>query len=96
MKRRLLWLAAPIVAGHAGCIAFPATALALGLPAMVPLCGGGVGPLLPALSTLGLQLAAAFVLAGGACWMGTSRQDSARTKNSSAAPCARPRGARPR
>jgi len=33
MKRPLLWLAAPFVAGHVGCIAFPATAIALGLPA---------------------------------------------------------------
>jgi len=29
MKRRLLWLAAPIVAAHAGCVAFPAIAVAL-------------------------------------------------------------------
>ncbi len=65
MKRRLLWLAAPIVAGHAGCIAFPATAIALGLPAALPICGGGLGPLLPALSTMGLHLAAALGLAGG-------------------------------
>jgi len=39
MKRRLLWLAAPIVTGHAACIAFPATAIALGLPAVMPICG---------------------------------------------------------
>jgi hypothetical protein len=39
MKRRLLWLAAPLVAGHAACIAFPAAAIALGLPALMPICG---------------------------------------------------------
>jgi hypothetical protein len=39
MKRRLLWLAAPLVAGHAACIAFPAAAIALGLPVLMPICG---------------------------------------------------------
>jgi hypothetical protein len=64
MKCRFLWLAAPIVAGHAGCIAFPATAIALGLPAVMPICGSGLGPLLPALATMGLHLAATLGLAG--------------------------------
>jgi hypothetical protein len=56
MKRRLLWLAAPIVAGHAGCIAFPAMAIALGLPAVMPICGGG-GLALPMLATMGFYVA---------------------------------------
>ena len=64
MKRRLLCLAAPIVAGHAGCIAFPATAIALGLPAVMPICGGGLGALAPALTTMGFHLAATLGLAG--------------------------------
>ena len=77
MKRRLLWLAAPIVAGHAGCIAFPATAMALGLPAVMPICGGGLSPLLPALSTMGLQLAATLGLAGGVAMLARLRKSRA-------------------
>jgi hypothetical protein len=63
MKRRLLWLAAPIAAAHAGCIAFPAIALALGLPAVMPICGDSVGPLLPALAPMGFYLAGTLGLA---------------------------------
>jgi len=74
MKRRLLWLAAPIVAGHAGCIAFPATAIALGLPAVMPICGGNLGPLLPVLSTMGLDLAATLGLAGAIALLARLRQ----------------------
>ena len=84
MKRRLLWLAAPIVAGHAGCIAFPATAMALGLPAVVPICGGGLGPLLPAPSTMGVQLAATFVLAGGVAMLARLRKSRAWSCHSTA------------
>jgi hypothetical protein len=74
MKRRLLWLAAPVLAGHAGCLAFPATAMALGLPAMMPICGAGLGPLLPALATMGLHLAAALGLAAGVAVLARSMQ----------------------
>ncbi|HKA58066.1 MAG TPA: hypothetical protein VKD28_05590 [Gemmatimonadales bacterium] len=72
MKRRLLWLAAPIVAGHAGCIAFPAAAIALGLPVVMPICGGGLGPLLPALATMGLHVAATLGIASGVALLSMS------------------------
>jgi len=39
MKRRLLWLAAPIVVGHLGCLALPAATVALGVPVLIPICG---------------------------------------------------------
>ena len=78
MKRRLLWLAAPIVAAHAGCIAFPAFAIALGLPAVMPICGDGVGSLLPALAPLGPYLAATLGLAGGIAVLARLRKSQAR------------------
>ena len=77
MKRRLLWLAAPLVAGHAACIAFPATAIALGLPAVMPICGGGLGPQLPALASMGLYLAASLGLAGGVAMLARLRKSRA-------------------
>jgi hypothetical protein len=78
MKRRLLWLAAPIVAAHAGCIAFPAIALALGLPAVMPICGHGASPLLPALAPLGPYLALTLGLAGGVVVLARLRRSQAR------------------
>ena len=77
MKRRLLWLAAPLVAGHAACIAFPATAIALGLPVVMPICGSGLGPLLPAFATTGLYVAATLGLAGGVAMLARWRQSVA-------------------
>lgn len=66
MSCRWLWVSVPVVAGHAGCIAFPATAMALGLPAVLPVCGGGVGALLPALASMGLHLG--VLLVAGLLW----------------------------
>ena len=78
MKRRLLWLAAPIVAAHAGCIAFPAIAIALGMPAAMPICGRGVSQLLPALAPLSPYLAATLGLAGGVAGLARLRKPQAR------------------
>jgi len=58
MARLWACLGAPIVIGHAGCIASPAVAMALGVPIVMPICGGGLAPLLPALGAIGLQMAA--------------------------------------
>ena len=41
MPRRCLWLAVPLVAGHLGCLALPAATLAVGVPILMPICGGG-------------------------------------------------------
>ena len=41
MSRRCLWLAVPLVAGHFGCLALPAATLAVGVPILMPICGGG-------------------------------------------------------
>jgi hypothetical protein len=46
MKHRWLCVVAPLVAGHAACIAVPAATVALGAPILMPICGGG--PALPA------------------------------------------------
>jgi uncharacterized membrane protein YraQ (UPF0718 family) len=64
MARLWAWLGAPIVIGHAGCIASPAVAMALGVPIVMPVCGGGLAPLLPALGAIGLQVAVALAVAG--------------------------------
>lgn len=82
MKRRLLWLAAPVVAAHAGCIAFPAIAIALGLPAALPICGRGVSQLLPALALLGTYLATTLGLAGGVAVLARLRKSQARACHS--------------
>ena len=39
ISRRCLWLAVPIVGGHLGCLALPAATIALGAPAVMPICG---------------------------------------------------------
>ena len=78
MKRRLLWLAAPVVAAHAGCIAFPAIAIALGLPAAMPICGDGMNQLLPALAPLSPYFAATLGLAGGVAVLARLRKSPAR------------------
>ena len=84
MKRRLLWLAAPLVAVHAGCIAFPAIAIALGLPGVMPICGHGVSQLLPALAPLSPYLAATLELTGGVAVLAWLRKSQARACH---APC---------
>jgi|RhiMethySRZTD1v2_1073278.scaffolds.fasta_scaffold473538_3 hypothetical protein len=82
MKRRLLWLAAPVVAAHAGCIAFPAIAIALGLPAVMPICGHGMSQLLPALAPLGPYWAATLGLAGAVAVLARLRKPQARACHS--------------
>jgi len=39
MNRLWLWLAAPIIAGHLGCLAVPAVVVTLGVPLLMPICG---------------------------------------------------------
>lgn len=55
MARAWAWLGAPIVIGHAGCIASPAAAMALGMPVVMPICGGGPEALLPVLGPVVVQ-----------------------------------------
>ena len=43
LKRRCLWLAIPLVAGHLGCLAIPAATLAVGVPIVLPICGEAIG-----------------------------------------------------
>jgi hypothetical protein len=38
VRRRCLWLAIPLVAGHLGCLAIPTATLAVGVPVVFPLC----------------------------------------------------------
>ena len=64
MKRRWLLLGVPIVLGHAGCIAFPALAVALGLPVVMPICGDGIVPLLAAFGPMATPMAAMMAATG--------------------------------
>jgi len=46
MRRLGAWLAGPVVCVHVGCVASPAFAMALGLPIVMPICGGDFAGLL--------------------------------------------------
>src|SRR6187431_516532 len=63
MARLEAWLAGPIVIGHAGCIASPAVAVALGMPIVMPICGGGPEALLQMLGPVVMQATGALLAA---------------------------------